>query len=168
VTANHHTDIAAGAAATAATINAPIGQLDAKLTHDATGYFNNGTTATTATTAGNWYAVSLNEVSFTPAYTGQTFICTVACGGLYSGTAGTSSLNTRITDSVNAVVSDFRLRGSSTATSSAGANSIGGAFVYTAGAGDVGVVRKLALYVTHSVNGASVTVAQVSLYVITH
>jgi hypothetical protein len=169
VSVNHHTDVSAGAAATAATLNAPLGQLDAKLTHAVTEYASTADTSTTVTTANTFYAVASLEVSFTPAYTGQVFMIALVVGGAYAGTAGASTYNLRITDGASAtIVDEFIKCKTDAATASTAANAISGVRAWTAGAGDVGVTRKAKMYVTHNVNAAAVHTWAVSLQAVTH
>lgn len=163
----HHTAIASGAAASAATINTPLGALDAAMTPDVTGYASSANIATTVTTAGTYYAVTGEEVSFTPAYDGQVFLVSAVMGYCYTGTAGTATYNLRITDGASATIVDAHIIGRSTATTSAAGACISGLRTWTAAAGDVGVTRKAKLYVTHTVNGSVVNVTQSSLQAIT-
>ena len=167
MTAYYHTDIAAGAAATAATINAPLGQLDAKLNHTVVEYLLAGSTATTVTTGSTYYAVASFEVSFIPAYTGQVFTCNFWCGLVYSGTAGNTLVNLRVVDAANATQTDFFYRSITDAvTLTKGGCSVTKA--WTAAAGDVGVTRKFKLYVSHTVNAASVTVSYGGVQAVSH
>lgn len=168
MTTNYHTDIAAGAAASAATLNAPLGQLDAKLNLTVVEYANTGSTATTVTTAATWYAITAHEVSFTPAYTGQVFTIQLWVSDFWSTTAGTSQVMCRITDGAGTTVQDSFIRASNVATAAVDAPMISGTRSWTAGAGDVGVTRKAKLYVTHTVNAAVVNVQYLALQVVSH
>ena len=167
MSSNLHTPIAANASAVNTSFNAPLGQLDAKINETVTEYSNGGATATTVTTASTYYAVSLHEVSFTPAYTGQVFEIVVNVADLW-GPAGTSYGMVRIVDGANATVTDGFMRASNVATAAADAPMISGTRSWTAGAGDVGVTRKAKLYVTHTVNAAVVNLQYMSLQVVTH
>jgi len=169
VSANHHTDIATGAAASAATINAPMRQIDAKLTHAVLEYNNDSSTATTVTTSGTFYAVSGHEVSFTPAYTGQVFLVHLSLGYVYGSATGASDLNLRVVDGSNVTITDNFLRLRTDAATGAGASkALSASRAFTAAAGDVGVTRKVKLYVTHSSNGTVVTDLYAHILVVTH
>jgi hypothetical protein len=168
VTTNYHTDIAAGAAATAATLNAPLGQLDAQLNHDVSSYADTADGTTTVTTAGTFYAVTSYEVSFTPAYSGQVFTIAFVCGQFWPGTAGNTIANVRITDSASTTIVDYYLVGYNQAAGTGSYIGVSGTRAWTAGAGDVGVVRKAKVYVTHGVNGTVVHMAYRSLQAISH
>lgn len=168
MSANHHTDISAGAAASAATINAPLGQLDAKLTHAVTEYADATNGTTTVTTNGTYYAVSSFEISFTPAYAGQVFLIAAVCGRIYPNTAGDTTWVVRIVDSTNTTIVDNFIRSATTHGTTSTYLAVSGTRAWTAGAGDVGVTRKAKVYVTHTVNGTVVNMAYKSLQAITH
>lgn len=168
MTANLHTDIAAGAAATAAVLNAPLGQLDAHINPTVVPASDVAGTNTTVTTAGTYYAPASYEVSFTPSYTGQVFLIAVDISHLYSGTAGTTTAIVRITDSVNATVVDYFGRAATSATTFSTAGQLHVTRAWTAGAGDVGVVRKAKVYVTHTVNASVVSCQYSSVQAISH
>ncbi|MFN8631184.1 MAG: hypothetical protein U0838_12975 [Chloroflexota bacterium] len=165
MTTNYHTDVANGAAANAATVNAPLGQIDAKLNPTVGSYSDTSDQSVTVTTAGTFYAMGGPiEVSFTPAFSGQVFEILFFSGVVYSNTAGRVLLNVRIVDGANATVLDqfhpgrvdgrhdvvvWRVRLASRC--------------WTAGAGDVGVTRKAKVYATHTVNGSVAHCSQNSL-----
>lgn len=165
MTTNYHTDVANGAAANAATVNAPLGQIDAKLNPTVGSYSDTSDQSVTVTTAGTFYAMGGPiEVSFTPAFSGQVFEILFFSGVVYSNTAGRVLLNVRIVDGANATVLDQFIQGASTgATTSSSGVSVSGSRCWTAGAGDVGVTRKAKVYATHTVNGSVAHCSQNSL-----
>lgn len=168
MTTRKHTDISAGAAATAATINAPLGQLDAALNPTVLEFAAASDNSTTVTTAGTYYAEDAPaEVAFTPAFTGQVFMVAFACGRIYAGTAGTTTYDCRITDGAGASVVGSFIAGSTQAVSTAYAN-VGGVRFWTAGAGDVGQTRKAKLYLAHTVNATVIHTAYTHIQVVAH
>jgi len=161
VSTRYHTDIASGAGATAANLNAPLGQLDAALNPTYSEYAGTPP-GTTVTAAGTFYAVAGAEVPFTPAYAGQVFQIGFASGMTFAGAAGATQLVLRITDGSNATVVDYFLVGrTSAATTSPASATCAGSRSWVAAAGDVGATRKAKLYATHSVNGTVVSCGSV-------
>lgn len=165
---NHHTDIAAGAAATAATFNAPLGQLDAKLTHTNSEYSRTTDATTTVTTASTWYAVTSWEVSFTPAYSGQVFLVTYVVANFFADKACEWLGKISIVDGTNTNVVDEFMKGRHESTTTNYVHSISGARLWTAAAGDVGATRKAKLYVSATVNTTVVTTGDGHVSVSTH
>jgi hypothetical protein len=157
----YHTDVAAGASATAATVNSPLGQLDSHLNP----YVAESTTAAavTVTTGGTYYASTGAEVSFTPGYVGHAVEVALVAGIVYANAAGYTTLNLRITDGSGTTIADNFIQGRNQAATAAAASGISGARFWVAGAGDVGQTRKAKLYLTHSVNGTVVTITSFSL-----
>lgn len=159
MSANYHTDVSAGAAATAATVNSPLGQLDAKINPTYVQATGNTEVSTTVTTASTYYACAGMEAVFTPAYTGQVFLFSAVLGTVYADTAGGTTIDFRLVDGANATVSGLYFVGHTNAATTFGASqTVAGSAYWTAGAGDVGVTRKLKVYATHSVNGSVVKV----------
>ena len=169
MTTNYHTDVSAGASATAATVNAPIGQLDARINPTGSEYASWSNTATACAVAGTLYPVASHEVSFTPAFAGQMFAVEMVLGRTYPSAAGTTNWLLRITDGAGVTVLDnfaslFLGQGAGTpAVLPACA-----ARRWTAGAGDVGATRKAKLYVSHTVNATTCNDQYSSIQVIAH
>lgn len=155
---NYHTAVAAGASATAATVESPIAQIDGHLNPTIAEYANTGDTSTTVTTAGTYYAVASHEVSFTPAFAGQVFEIALVLGLAYASAAGYATFVLRITDGSGTTVVDSFILGRTDAATTSASNrgNIAGTRSWTAGAGDLGVTRKAKLYCTHTVNGTAV------------
>jgi hypothetical protein len=168
MTTHSHTAVTAGAAATAATINAPLAQLDAALNPTVAAFSAEADNSTTVTTASTYYAEDAPaEVAFTPAYAGQVFEISLVIGRLYAGTAGITTWNLRVTDGAGATVFDSLIKGQTHGVSS-DYGSAAGTRCWTAGAGDVGVARKAKVYLTHTVNATVVHTAYVSIDVVAH
>lgn len=168
MTTSYHTDVAAGASATAGTFNAPLGQLDAHLNPTVASYASTNDTSTTVTTAGTYYAVAALEVSFTPAFTGQVFCITLVVGQFYASAAGNTIVNLRITDGAGTTVQDALVVGHHQASGASDYANAAGVRYWTAAAGDVGNTRKAKAYVTHGVNGTAVHCTQTVLQAVAH
>ena len=164
---NLHTAIAHGAAATHDTINAPLAQLDAKINPTVAEYEDTSSAAQTVTTGGTFYAVTSFEVSFTPAYTGQVFTLHLIIGTAFSA-AGVIEVNMRVTDSGGTTVRDDLIRARASVGSSSDRVHFSGSRAWTAGAGDVGATRKAKVYMTHDVNGTSVTLGRKIVQAVSH
>lgn len=154
---NHHTDITTGAAATAATFNNPLAELDAAIDHSNDEYYDSGLTTTTITTHDVFYPVTGWEVAFVPAYSGQVFLVHYSIGNFYADLAGTFTARVHIVDGSSSYVYDTFLQGRQETTGTYEYHSVSGARLWTAAYGDVGVTRKAKLYVSHTTDGGKVT-----------
>jgi hypothetical protein len=154
---NYFTPVSVGASAAAATVNAPIAQIDAHMNPTVVDS-GVGVAAinTTVTTGGTFYPVTGFEASFTPAYTGQVFEVDAFSCRFSPNAAGSAQMLVRITDGASVTVLDNFIVAVSAAGSGVYATA-GASKKWTAGAGDVGVTRKAKVYVTHVTNGTVVT-----------
>jgi hypothetical protein len=101
----------------------------------------------TITTTGKYYPISNGELSFTPAFVGQRFLC-MFNGSIYSAAAEVRTFNcaVRITDSANTTIVELGITSEVNFVSAANwGHALSLSAVWTA---DAIAVRKLKLYVT--------------------